>query len=180
MTRTRSAASTAVHSCERETKLTRFRKLDMNRPVTIWVTQAFLVLFGLLFLSVFLVNLIMLLSHWERQISVMRTVIGYFVILGFIILFGVAVWGLAKRAKYGRWLGVVSLVLIWALLILIQVKRPAGPSPYYSYANDAQLAGAILIGIVLHGLMLLLILRLSFSKKIGKFFANQDPNQRRQ
>lgn len=145
----------------------------MKRPVTIWLTQSFLVFFGLLFLSLFLVNLVMLLSHWERQVSVIRTVIGYFVILGLIILFVVAFWGLAKRAKYGRWLGVVSLMLIWALLILIQVKRPSGPSEYYEYTNDAQLAGAILIRIVLHGLMLMLILRLSFSKKIGKFFANQ-------
>jgi hypothetical protein len=145
----------------------------MKRPLTIWVTQCVLIVFALLFLSVFLMNLVRWLTHLEQEVSAIPTVAGYSIVLGFIILLIVAFWGLAKRATYGRWLAVLSLLLIWGLLILTQLRRPSGPAQYYQYDNNAQLAGAIMGGALLHGLMLLLILRLSVSRQISKFFAKQ-------
>jgi hypothetical protein len=147
-------------------------EIHMKRPLTIWLTQCFLIIFALLFLCAFLINLFMLLSRLDQAFSVIRAVVGYAVILGFIALLMAAFWGLVKRAKYGRWLAVVSLILLWGLLILTQVSGPSGPYQYYEYDNNAQLAGAMLVQVLLHGLILMLILRLWLSKKIGKFFAS--------
>jgi len=60
--------------------------------------------------------------------------------------------------------------MLWGVLILSKVIRPSGPYQYYDYDNNAQLAGAIMVQVLLHGLLLMLILRLAFSKKIGEFF----------
>jgi hypothetical protein len=138
----------------------------MRRPPTVWLTQSLLIIFALSFLFVFLLNL----SQFGQASSVLRALVGYSIILGFIILLVIAFWGLVKRANYGRWLGVLSLFLIWGLQILMRVSRPSGPYEYYEYDNNAQRAGGILVTVLLHGLILILILRLSFSKKIGEFF----------
>jgi hypothetical protein len=58
------------------------------------------------------------------------------------LLLVIAFWGLAKRKNYGRWLGVLSLLLLWGLIIFIKLRRPPGPYKYYEYDNPAQLAGA--------------------------------------
>ena len=116
----------------------------MKRPPTIWLTQSLLMLFALLFLSAFLLNLAVLLTH------------------------------LAKRKNYGRWLGVLSLLLLWGLIILIKLRPPpAGPLQYYEYNNPAQVAGAAIVQVLLHGFFLLLILRLSFSKSVRDFFRKE-------
>jgi hypothetical protein len=94
----------------------------------------------------------------------------YSVMLGLVLLVTIAFWGLAKRKNHGRWLGVLSLLLFWGLLILLKLRRPSGPYQYYEYDNPAQLAGAVIVQVVLHGLILLLILRLSFSKWVSEFF----------
>ena len=89
------------------------------------------------------------------------------------VLLLVAFWGLAKRKNYGRWLGVLSLLFFWSLIILIKLRRPSGPYQYYEYDNFAQLAAAIIVQVLLHGLILFLILRLSFSKSARQFFQEE-------
>ena len=143
----------------------------MKRPLTVWLTQSFLIIFALLFLFVFLTNLVMLLSHLDAEFSIIRTIVGYSIILGIIGLLLTAFWGLVKSASYGRRLAVLSLVLLLALLIFTQVSRPSGPYQYYEYDNNAQRAGGIGVQVLLDGLILILILRLSFSNKIREFFA---------
>src|SRR5215510_8005646 len=129
----------------------------MKRPLTIWFAQSLLLIFALLFLSVFLINLVALLGHREQDVSLIRTIVGYSVILGLVLLPLVAFIGLAKRAVYGRWLGVGSLTMLWGVLILSKVIRASGPYQYYDYDNNAQLAGAIMVQVLLHGLLLMLI-----------------------
>ncbi len=145
----------------------------MRRPPTIWITQALVIIFALLILFALLINVVVLLTHLDGEFSVIRTLIGYSVMLSVVLLLAIAFWGLAKQKNYGRWLGVLSLLLFWGLLILLKVRRPSGPYEYYEYDNAAQLAGAIIVQVVLHGLILLLILRLSFSKSIREFFRKE-------
>lgn len=146
----------------------------MKRPLTIWFTQSLLIIFALLFLSAFLFNLVVLLTHLDQQeFSLIPATIGFSITLAFFVLLIVAFWGLAKRARYGRWLGVLSLIIVWGLIILGKVSRPSGPLQYYEYDNNTQLAGAIIVQVLLHGLILILILRLSFSKKIAAFFVKK-------
>lgn len=142
----------------------------MKRPPTVWLTQSLLLVFAVLFLLSLLINLASLLSHLEDEFSFVRIVLVYSVILSIVLVFGIAFWGLARRKMYGRWLGLLSLIFLWGLFILITLRRPSGPYKYYEYDNPAQLAGAVFFQVVLHGLFLMLILRLSFSKKIRQFF----------
>ena len=142
----------------------------MKRPPIIWLTQSLLILFALLLLSAFVLNVAVLLTHWGNEVSVVRIVIVYAVWLSIVLLLAIAFWGMAKRKNYGRWLGVLSLLLFWGLMILIKLRRPSGPYQYYEYDNPAQLAGAVIVQVVLHGLILLLILRLSFAKSVKEFF----------
>jgi len=143
----------------------------MKRPATIWLTQTLLVLFALLLLSAFLLNLVVLLTHLGDGFSIVHTLMVYAVILSIVLLLAFAFWGLAKRRNYGRWLGVLSLLLLWSLIILMKLQPPSGP--YYEYDNPAQVAGAVFVQVLMHGLFLLLILRLSFSKSVREFFRNE-------
>ena len=145
----------------------------MNRPPTIWLTQSLLLLFALMFLAVLLVNLAFLLGHPDERFSLIGTVVTYSVTLGLVVLFAFALWGLARRAAYGRWLGLISLVLLWGLIIFMKVNRPSGPYKYYEYENTAQLVGAVIGQVLLHGLFLVLIVRLAFSKKVRAFLAKK-------
>jgi hypothetical protein len=145
----------------------------MKRPPTIWLTQALVIIFGLLILSAFLINFVVLLTHLGEEFSIVRTLLVYAVMLGVVLLLAITFWGLAKRKNYGRWLSVLFLLLFWGLLLLLKLRRPSGPYQYYEYDNPAQLAGAVIVQVLLHGLILLLILRLSFSKSVREFFRKE-------
>ncbi len=145
----------------------------MKRPPTIWLTQSLLVLFALLLISAFLINLVVLLAHLGDEFSIVRTLIVYAVMLSIVLVLGFAFWGLAKRKMYGRWLGLLSLMLLWSLLILIKLRGASGPYKPYEYNNPAQVAGAVAVQVLLHGLLLTLILRLSFSKSVSAFFRKE-------
>lgn len=145
----------------------------IKRPPAIWLTQSLLIIFALLFFSVFLINLANLLSNLREEFSLVRAIIGYSVMFGIVLLLLSSFWGLAKRKVYGRWLGLLSLILLWGLIIFIQLRRPSGPYEYYKYDNPAQLIGAAIFQIFLHGLFLTLILRLAFAKRVSEFFRKE-------
>jgi hypothetical protein len=145
----------------------------MKRPPSIWLTQALVIVFGLLILFAFLINFVVLLTHLGEEFSIVRTLLVYAVMLGVVLVVAIASWGLAKRKNYGRWLSVFLLLLFLGLLLLIKLRRPSDPYQYYEYDNPAQLAGAVIVQVVLHGLILLLILRLSFSKSVSEFFRKE-------
>ena len=145
----------------------------MKRPPSIWLTQALVIIFGLLILFAFLINFVVSLTHLGEEFSIVRTLLVYAVMLGVVLVLAIASWGLAKRKNYGRWLSVFLLLLFWGLLVLMKLRRPSGPYQYYEYDNPAQVAGAVIVQVVLHGLILLLILRLSFSKSLREFFRKE-------
>jgi hypothetical protein len=145
----------------------------IKRPPTVWLTQSLLILFAVLFSSLFLFDLVNLLRNPGKGYSVINTVIAYSIMLGMEVLLLSAFLGLAKRKMYGRWLGLLSLTLVWILIIFVQLRRPAGQYKYYEYNNSAQLAGAAIFQACLHGLFLVLILRLSFARKVGEFFRKE-------
>jgi hypothetical protein len=145
----------------------------MKRPPTIWLTQALVVIFGLLILFAFLINFVVLLTHLGEEFSIVRMLLVFAVMLSVVLLLAITFWGLAKRKNYGRWLSVLFLLLLWGLLLLMKLRRPSGPYQYYEYDNPTQLAGAVIVQVLLHGLILLLILRLSFSKSVREFFRKE-------
>ena len=79
--------------------------INMKRPPVIWLTQSLLILFALLLLSAFLLNVAVLLTHWGNELSIVRIIIVY------------AVWlGMALHKK-------LSCKLILRLAIEIQLRR---------------------------------------------------------
>ena len=142
----------------------------MRRPLTVWLTQALLIIFVLLCLTGLLLNLVMLAGRLGQGASIIGAAVGVSIILGFVLLLLAAFWGLAKRKMYGRWLGLLSLVLLWALFAITQYAPPTGPWKLYEYDSTAQLVGAAIFQAIVHVLFLTLILRLGFARKVTEFF----------
>jgi hypothetical protein len=150
--------------------------IDRNkRPPTVWLTQSLLIIFALLLLSVLLLDLTMLLSRMRagEDLPLVGAVIGFLIILGFALLLLIAFWGLAKRKRYGKWLGVLSLIFLWALILFAQVYRPKGRLQYYKYDSPAQWVGGVIVRVFISGLFLVLISRLAFGKRVKEFFRDE-------
>ena len=84
------------------------------------------------------------------------------------MLFGVpllaAVWGMAKRKPFGRWLGIGLLSAMLIFSYVYPWLRPP-PNPIdYGYA-------ILLIRILMTGLTVFLILHLTFAGKVSAFFS---------
>ena len=145
-----------------------------KRPPAVWLTQILLAFSALLILVVVLLNLAHRLRS-EEPFPVAGVIFLCLVVIVIEVYFLTAFWGLAKRKNYGRWLGVVFLLLFWGLQLMGQLSRPSGPYPYYDYKNSRELIVAASASICLDGLLLLLILRLAFARKVKQFFAPLDP-----
>jgi hypothetical protein len=145
----------------------------VRRPPTVWITQALLIIFLLLFLSI-LFDLF-LLSSAPLKIPILSVRFISFMLIVFLLLATLiaAFWGLAKRKIYGKWLGLVSLSLIWGLIVYTQLFPSKGPYQRHGYDNAAQLAGAFFALSLIHVLFLTLILRLALSKKVNQFFQRE-------
>jgi hypothetical protein len=149
-----------------------------KRPPSVWLAQAVLAFFALLFTSILLLNLVSLLLNLGGEFSVIAILIAFSLTMGIVFLFVYAFWGLAKRRKYGKWLGVLCLTLIWALLLFSQLWPSSGPYKRFEYDNATQAAAGKATQVVLHGLLLLLIFRLAFAKKVNEFFADHVTSNR--
>lgn len=142
----------------------------IKRPPSVWLTQTLLMIFALLWLGILVLNLVTLPGRIAEVESILRVGIGFSIILCFVLLLLISFWGLAKRKMYGKWLGLVSLIFIWGLIIYTQLFPSTGHYKRYEYDNAAQLAGAFFTLSLIHALFLTLILRLAFSKKVSQFF----------
>jgi hypothetical protein len=67
--------------------------IRIKRHPAVWLTQSLLIIFALLFLSVFLLNLVQLFSHPGEGFSVFRTVTGFPISLGIVFLCLSSFWG---------------------------------------------------------------------------------------
>lgn len=142
----------------------------MKRPPAVWLTQTLLLIFALLWLGVLLLNLVMLPGRVGRGGSIIGAMVGVAIIFSFVLLLVIAFWGLAKRKMFGRWLGLILLILLWVLFAITQYFPPAGPWKRYEFDNTAQLVGATIFQACVHGLFLVLILRLGFARNMAEFF----------
>lgn len=141
----------------------------IKRPPTVWLTQTLLIIFALLWLSSILLNLAML-SRAGEGFPLIHAAIGLAIIIGFVLLLLIAFWGLARRKMYGKWLGVLSLILLWGFLLYTQIRPTTGPWKRYEFNSPAELFGAVIAQVLISALFLVLILRLAFAKRVNKFF----------
>ena len=92
-------------------------------------------------------------------------------------------WGLQRRKRYGKWLGVISLALLLGLQLSGEQSRVlyayifsggnvrrAMPAGYHDYSNDTQLNTAATFIALLHLSLLFLIFRLAFARASKRFF----------
>jgi hypothetical protein len=142
---------------------------NVKRPPPILLTQILLMIFALLWLSSLITNLVMI-ARSGSTLSPFRVVLGVSILSGFVFMLLVAFWGLAKRKLYGKWLGVVSLICLWLLVLYIQLRPPNGPLKRYEFSSSGELAGAAISVVVISGLFLTLIFSLMFSKAVNAFF----------
>jgi hypothetical protein len=142
----------------------------MKRPPTVWLTQTLLIIFALLWLGVLLLNLLRLPGKVGEGSSMVRAAIGFAIILSFVLLLLAAFWGLAKRRVYGKWLGLISLILLWLFFAITQYSPLAGSWKRYQFNNTAQLVGAAIFQACVHLFFVTLILRLGFARKVAEFF----------
>lgn len=141
----------------------------IKRPPTVWLTQTLLMIFALIWLFSLVINLVML-ARSGAIASTTRIVVGVSILAGFVLLLVIAFWGLARRRLYGKWLGLVSLVCLWLLVLYIQLRPPTGPFKRYTFDSPAELVGAVIMAVLISGLFLTLILRLAFAKVVNAFF----------
>jgi len=141
-----------------------------KRPPAVWLTQILLAFSALFIFLMVLLNLANRLRS-GKPFPVAGVMLLCLVVIAIEVFFLTSFWALAKRKSYGRWLGVVFLLAFWGLVLMSQLVRPSGPHQYYEYKNTAELVGAAFGAICLNGLLLLLILRLAFARKVTEFFA---------
>ena len=146
----------------------------MKRPPSVWLTQILLVVFAVLWLGILMLNLVRLPGRFSDIDSIFRVAIVSSVILAFVLFLLIAFWGLARRKRSGKWLGLVALSLIWLLIIYTQLFPSTGPYKRYEYDNTAQVVGAFVTLSFVHVGFLVLILRLGLSKKVNQFFEKSE------
>src|SRR6185369_4394441 len=132
----------------------------IKRPLSVWIAQILLVVFMLLLLFTLLMDVAMVLTRLNEA-SVLPALIVFAVMFAILVLFAASFFGMLQARAYGRWLGLSSIVLVWAFILLAQLRRPSGPFSYYEYDNRAQVVGAIFAQLLLHALFFTLILRLA-------------------
>jgi hypothetical protein len=148
-------------------------KPKLKRPVTVWLAQGLLLVFLLVWLVSLIINLVGLARNGSNA-SVLRLLVGMLFIAGYGLMLLIAFLGLVKRRMYGKWLGVVSLSFIWLVVVYIQIRPPRGPYERFEYNNSAEVAGAVITGVVISSLFLIVILRLAFAKKVDRFFRDDE------
>lgn len=149
-----------------------------KRPPTVWLTQILIVLLGLSFASGMFRGIYSLITSSEAADFSGRRLLGFLLGCVFLIILGAAFWGLTKKAMWGKRLGVIALILIWALVLYSQLFPTNGPIRRYEYNNAAQIAGANAGMIMINILLGILTLRLALAKKVNRFFLKEPDDKK--
>ena len=144
----------------------------MKRPLSIWIAQFIIGGMVLLYGFIFLGGL-----TGPQGRPIIRYFLGMAFLLALVSIWGIAFLGLIKKRTWGRWLGLVSLIIIWVILTYTQIYPTDGPYKHYEYSNDIQRAAASSTQVVIQMLFILLILFVAFSKKVAHYFQNQIDDQ---
>ena len=152
----------------------------MKRPPAVWLTQTLLLFYAVLWAFRILVSLATLVS--VGSVSITRAEIGRAIGSGFVLVFLTAFWGLAQRKMYGKWLGVLSLSILWGLSLYVYfypyIWPNAGPSTglfmHYEYNSPEEEGAAMIAEVLISAMYLTLILRLALAKEVNDFFRQGD------
>lgn len=130
-----------------------------------WFTQGIFLYFALSYLITAVPAVAMLIRRGDTPslVIAIRLIV---ICLGIELLLLVPFWGLAKGKMYGRWLGVLSLIVIWGCVTYIQIHQP---STSILYKNTWGVVTQILVNLAL----LVLIIRLASARRTSQFFRRE-------
>ena len=158
----------------------------IKRPPSVWITQTIILLFLILFLFGGISPIVRCLFNDNSKCPSLGILLrSIFVFGGISTISFFTFWGLLRRKRYGKWLGVMSLALLLGLLLISELSRviytyilsgghvkKAMPAGYYDFSNDAELIGGATFNVLLHLSLLFLIFRLAFARSAERFFQN--------
>lgn len=147
----------------------------IKRPPTVWLTQSVVIIFALLLLYALFTVLRDSLGTGKFLAGDLSRMA---LVSGFVLLFLITFWGLAKRRAYGKWLGVLSLIIIWFIWFLLTDAyftpglHPEDPSfGEVTFGSAHKVIFWLLI--IISGLFPVLVLRLVFAKSVRAFFRKE-------
>jgi hypothetical protein len=140
----------------------------IKRPPIVWVVQ------GLLLILVFPMIWILVLLCFAAMLLPGGNLLVEFSYPTFVVSFFLAaVWGLAKRRPYGRWLGVSALLF---LVVLANADRIADPSIYVIFCMYSSMLGYLGLPVISSVIFLMLTVALGLSSRANHFFS-QSPEE---
>jgi hypothetical protein len=136
-----------------------------KRPLSVWIAQILLVIVAVIYCLPLAMNYD-LLSKRNLPTSYMLTAAALFMFNLLISSLAIAsFYGMAKRMRFGRWLGVGLFCLFVIVAAVSALTSPA------SYSNSTQKAAGTVTQLYIEGLLIGLILNLVLSKKVASFFS---------
>lgn len=134
-----------------------------KRPISVWIAQITFVMFVLLLLLV--AFSVACGSFPDGDISFVGMLSTVIVVLVIVVLLVAAFVGMATRSAYGRWLGIVMLTFIFVFANLVKIFFPDPEQP--------RVMAGIVQQVLLSVFLFVVILHISFSKKVARFFARR-------
>jgi hypothetical protein len=143
---------------------------NTSRPPSVLITQVILICLG----GLWLVGgpLFLLASVKDPGQATVYVLFGLLMIAS-SVSFLVGFWGLLKRKSYGRWIGVVGILLLLLSVFIGNASSPAGPLGYNGYSSSAQAVAVAAASIAFYGVIIFLVYRLARGKRANAFFAGE-------
>lgn len=143
-------------------------KKRIKRPPSVWLTQTVLI-FSALF---WLYSSVRTIARFGGEIySLVLAIRVVLLISGVFLLLVIPLWGLVKRRVYGRWLGVLTLSLLWVYLLNGQIHELTGGAKNYHPRELGALILFVTLNVLVNLFVLVLALRLACAKRISEFFS---------
>lgn len=141
-----------------------------SRPPSVLITLVILVLLGSMWTVLAMVQLYYTLTTFASAGQLIINLLFVSMVLAFSGSFLFGSWGLIRRKRYGRWIGVIGLSLVLLSILVGNIFRPTGQFKYYEYENSAQLLGGVVASLIFYGLVIFLIYRLARGARANAFF----------
>lgn len=138
------------------------RREVVSRPVSVWVSIIFLLLFDLMFFVAtlrFMANM----SSDNNGGSIVVPVVALVWRLALVASFTAGAYGAFRRQVWSRWFGVVMVTAFAAFMFF--------GTDTTQYANDAERSGGTIARVLVPVLLVWLACTLTFSSKVKKYFS---------
>jgi hypothetical protein len=146
-----------------------------RKPISVWIGQILIALVGLIFGGGLIYGSqwpVIIRLIWAGANSPAMLVISGGVLAAKLAALAFVAWTvvlISKRSPLGRWLGLLCLALVLAVLVYAALHPSS--SPYVSYDNDAQRFGAAIGQLAVLAACVVLMIHFGFSSASKAYFA---------